>query len=48
MTSGRDTVLLTFPYIYGMGEREGGKQVSQAMSLLAALFFWLVGAWTDN
>lgn len=41
MTCGRDTLVLPLPYIYGPGGREAGKEVSQAMSLLASLFFWL-------
>lgn len=37
-TSG-ETVVLTLPCIYGTGGREAGKEVSQAVSLLASLFF---------
>lgn len=48
MICGRNTVVLTLPYIYGLGGREAGNEVSQAMSLLASLSFWRGGAWTDN
>lgn len=39
VTSGRDTVVLTLPSINGTGGREAGKEVSQAIPLLASLFF---------